>query len=133
MLDKRTLTTNLHAMIASRLFGSLPWLADKETCITINSFLGDWGLQKDVLGAPPGTKTSTSLGQEFELDLVLVFIGIMHEWDLPSILLDYGLINEMEEDSIYDRLEDGHDPERLLRPIVRKAFRDHYNPSRLLV
>jgi len=44
---------------------------------------------------------------------------------------EYGLIDELERDNIYDKLEDGVDPERVLLRIVQRAYFDFYNPTRL--
>ena len=55
------------------------------------------------------------------------------EWEIPRILKEYALIDEIEEDRIYGLLETCKDPEYVLRPIVRRAYRAHYNPSGLVV
>ena len=130
-MDKRAIIANLHAMIVTRLFGGRPWLADREACDAISRKLEDLGLQERVPGDTLAT-ISTGLGNELEVDLVMVFVGLWDEWEIPSILERHGLIDEIEEFHIYDRLETSGDPERALRPLVQKAFLDHYNPSGLL-
>ena len=65
--------------------------------------------------------------------MVMVFIGLWERWQIPEILERHGLIDEVDVERLFDLLEFGSDPERVLRPIVRKAFQDHYNPSGLLV
>ena len=52
---------------------------------------------------------------------------------MSMILEDYGLIDAFHASRIYDLLEECSDPEHVLRPIVQKAYREHYNPSRHLV
>ena len=131
-MDKRAVIQNLHAMMVTRLFGDRPWLADRESCEALRTKLDELSLQERVPGDTSATR-STALGNELELDLVMVFIGLWVEWEMPMILEDHGLIDEDDTDRLFDLLETCGDPERLLRPIVRKAYRDHYNPSGLLV
>ena len=131
-MDKRAVIQSLHEIMVTRLFGGHPWLADREACGALGKKLDNLGLQERVPGDILTTR-STSLGIELELDLVMVFVGLWDEWEMPIILERYGLIDETDESRIYDLLETCSDPEQLLRPIVRKAYRDHYNPSGLLV
>ena len=131
-MDKRTVIQDLHAMIVTRLFGGRPWLADREACDALRKNLDKLGLQERVPGESLTTR-STALGNELQLDLVMVFIGLWVEWEMPAILEEYGLIDEIDESRLYDLLETCSDPEYVLRPIVRKAYRDHYNPSGLLI
>jgi hypothetical protein len=119
-------------MMVTRLFGDRPWLADRESCEALNNKLYEFGLQEDVLWETNMTKTTT-LGKELNFGLVLVFIGLLNEWDLVMTLEDHGLIDEFDASSIYDLLETCSDPEHVLRPIVQKAFHDYFNPSGLLV
>ena len=131
-MEKANVIRSLHAMMISRLFDERPWLADREACAALHKKLDDLGLQECVPGDDSSTR-STALGNELNMDLVMVFIGLWDEWEMPIILERFGLIDETDELRIYELLETCSDPERLLRPIVRKAYRDHYNPSRLLV
>ncbi len=131
-MDKRAVIQDLHATIVTRLFGGRPWLADREACDALDKKLDELGLHEHV----PGdifTRRSPTLGQELQLDLVMVFIGLWDVWEIPTILEQHSLIDAFEVSCIHDLLETCSDPEHLLRPIVRKAFRDHYNPSGLLV
>lgn len=131
-MNKRAVVQDLHAMICTRLFGGRPWLADRDACLALSKKLDDLGLQESAPGDMSATQ-STALGNELELHLVMVFIGLWDEWEMPDVLEQYGLIDEFDVLRIYDLLETCSDPEQVLRPIVRKAFRDHYNPSGLLV
>ena len=131
-MEKRAVIQGLHAMIVTRLFGGRPWLADREACDALRNKLDELGLQETVPGDILTTRF-TALGNELQLDLVMVFIGLWVEWEMPMILEDHGLIDEDDTDRLFDLLETCGDPERLLRPIVRKAYRDHYNPSGLPV
>jgi hypothetical protein len=131
-LDKRAVIQGLHVMMVARLFGDRPWLADRESCEALNNKLYEFGLQEDVLWETNMTKTTT-LGKELNFGLVLVFIGLLNEWDLVMTLEDHDLIDEFEATCICDQLETCSDPEHVLRPIVQKAFHKHFNPSGLLV
>jgi len=131
-MEKRTVIQGLHAMIDSRLFGGRPWLADRETSDALRITLDKLGLQERIPGDILTTR-STALGNQLQLDLVMVFIGLWDEWEMPMILEDHGLIDEFDTSRLFDLLETCSDPEYLLRPIVRKAYRDHYNPSGLQV
>jgi len=131
-MEKRTVVQGLHALMVTRLFGGCPWLADRKTCDALGRKLNELGLQEFVPGDNLTTR-STALGNELHVDLVMVFIGLWDEWEIPMILEDYGLIDEIDTDRIVELLETCSDPERLLRPIVRKAYRNYYNPSGLLI
>jgi len=119
-------------MIVTRLFGGRPWLADREACDALRKKLDELGLQESVPG-DDCMRRNTALGNELQLDLIMVFIGLWVEWEMPMILEDHGLIDEFDTSRLFDLLETCSEPEYLLRPIVRKAYRDHYNPSGLLV
>ena len=94
-MDKRTVTQGLHAMMVTRLFGGRPWLADGEACDALRKKLYKLGLQERVPGDIFTTR-STSLGNELQLDLVMVFIGLWDEWEVAGILEKYGLIDEAD-------------------------------------
>ena len=123
---------DVHMMVTTRLFSSEAWLPDREACGAIRKKLEDLGLEERV-SPDSDTTTCTPLGKELELDLIMVFIGLWDTPEMPLILEQYGLIDRIDEFRIYDRLEFGDDPERVLRPIVQKAFLEYYNPSGLLV
>lgn len=131
-IDKRAVLLDLHVMMHFRLFGRCYWLADREACDALSRKLDDLGLQERVSG-DEDTSTKRPLGNELPLDLIMVFLGLWDEWEMPNILERHGLIDEIDESRIYDLLASSRDPERVLRPIVRKAFRDHFHPSALLV
>ena len=131
-MDKRKVIQDVHAMMVTRLFGGRPWLADREACDALRKKLDELGLQESVPG-DDRMRQNTALGNELHLDLVMVFIGLWVEWEIPMILEDHGLLDEIDTSRLFDLLETCSDPEYLLRPIVRKAYRDHYNPSGLLV
>jgi len=125
-MDKRTAIMSLQAMMHTRLFCDSSWLPDRDACISISAQLTNLGLQIEL---GEGRSQETALGKALELDLAMVFVGLWDKWEVPYVLEQYGLIDESDELYLYDQLEDCDDPERVLRPWVRKAYFDHFNPS----
>ena len=61
------------------------------------------GLEERV----PGTTDmwrNTPLGSELHLDLLMVFMGLWDEWEIPMILEDHGLIDDLEAEHMLDLL-----------------------------
>src|SRR5262245_21343390 len=85
----------LHALIDESLFGSRPWLGDREITSALTKKLNTLGLSEPVPGQP-NTSRSTALGREVNIDLMQVFMGTWYEYEVPMILKDYGLISEDE-------------------------------------
>jgi hypothetical protein len=130
-MDKRAVIQDLHALMDTRLFSGRPWLADYEACNALDRKLHEMGLAERV----PGDKASsrnTALGHDSELDIIMVFIGLWEEFHIPYVLEQYGLIDEIDEMRLYDRLATSDDPEKVLAPTVRRAYRDRYQQSRFL-
>ena len=129
---KHAAVQDLHEMMFARLFGGGAWLADREACDALSRKLDELGLQERVPGDISSTRF-TALGKELQLDLVMVFIGLWDELEMPTILEDHGLIDGLDVSRIYDLLETCSDPEHVMRPFVQKAYLKHYNPSGLPV
>ena len=129
-MNRSKVVTELHAMVHSRLFGNRPWLADREACDAMGRKLHDMGLDEVVPGEP-GTTRATNFGMEQRLNLMMVFMGLFDEWDMLLILEDYGLIDELECDELFERMADGVDPEHVMLGIVRRAYLEFYNLTRL--
>jgi hypothetical protein len=123
---------DLHLMMGYRLFGDRPWLVDREDSVALNKKLDEFGLQERVPGTIDTTRCTT-LGAELNLDLMMVFMGLWEECSMVEILVDHGLIDKLDASRIYNLLETCRNPELVLRPIVKKAFHNHFNPSGLLV
>jgi hypothetical protein len=131
-IDRCAVIQDLHLMIGDRLFGDRPWLADRESCAALNKTLDKFGLQERVPGMIDTTRC-TKLGAELNLDLMTVFMGLLEECSMVEILEYHGLIDKLDASRIYNLLETCRNPELVLRPIVKKAFHNHFNPSGLLV
>jgi hypothetical protein len=122
-MNKAEIIAELENMVAARLFGGQPWLADAETCDAVHRKLIQMGLLK-VVCAEPETWRSTPLGKELDVELFEVFMGVWHECEVPRILEEYGLLSESELDAIW---ESEADAESLLSGYVKRAYFDYRN------
>ena len=92
-MNKAEIIAELENMVAARLFSGQPWLADCETNSAYDRKLIQMGLVEQVRDEPP-TWRNTPLGNELDVDLFQVFMGLWYEWEVPLILEEYGLIDE---------------------------------------
>jgi hypothetical protein len=128
-MNKTQIIAELENMVASRLFSGQPWLADPETFSAINRKLIQMGLWEEV-GNEPQTWRTTPLGKELNLDLFQAFMGVIHEWDVPLILEEYGLIDEAEFDVIIVCTSEAA-AEALLEQYVKRAYFDYREANKL--
>jgi hypothetical protein len=119
-MNKAKIISELENMVAARLFGRQPWLADRETCAAIDRKLLELGLW-ECISVEPCTWQITALGKELDAELFHVFLGMMEEWVVPIILERYGLIDESEADALYARM-DKTDAESVLIGYVKRAY-----------
>ena len=117
-------------MVVARLFGRQPWLADRETISAYDRKLIQMGLVEQVC-VEPQTWRNTPLGKELDVDLFQVFIGLFCEWEVPSILENYGLLSESETDAILERMTEAN-AERVLSGCVKRAYFDYRNATKFL-
>jgi hypothetical protein len=117
-MNKAKIISELENMVAARLFGRQPWLADRETYSAVKRKLIQMGLVEQI---SVETSRITALGRELDVDLFLVFLGVMHEWDVPITLEEYGLLNESEFDAITTEAPKV-DAETLLSGYVKRAY-----------
>jgi hypothetical protein len=82
-------------MVFARLFGSRPWLADWESTVALQRKLRQMGLEEPVPGTSNTTRF-TPLGTELRVDLLMVFMGLWDEREIPMILEDHGFIDDLE-------------------------------------
>ena len=104
-INKAEIIVELENMVVARLFGRQPWLADRETYSAVKRKLIQMGLVEQI---SVETSRITALGRELDVDLFLVFLGVMHEWDVPITLEEYGLLNESEFDAILECMSEAN-------------------------
>jgi hypothetical protein len=71
------------------------------------------------------------LGKELNVDLFEVFMGVWSEWEVPTILEEFHLIDKEEEDAMYARMEDAN-AETVLRGCVKRAYYDYRKATKFL-
>ena len=118
----------VHAAMDSRLFGEGDWLTGRESCEAVDRLLHEHGF---LLQLSDGSSRKTPLGNEMDVDLLMCFLGLWDEWEIPNILYFRGYIDLEECEEIYEQLERG-EPEHVLKPVVQKVWRLFCNPSGLL-
>jgi hypothetical protein len=129
-MSKAEIIAELENMVAARLFSAQPWLADRETNSAYDRKLIEMGLIEQVRDEPP-TWRNTSLGNELDVDLFQVFMGLWCEWEVPLILEEHGLLTESEFDAILERMDDAN-PERVLSGYVKRAYFDYRKAAKFL-
>jgi hypothetical protein len=129
-MNKAEIIAELENMVVARLFSGQPWLADGETVSGYERKLIQMGLIEQVCVKPP-TWRNTPLGNELDVDLFQVFMGIISEWDVPIILAEHGLLDESEFDAIIDCTSE-NDAERLLSGYVKRAYFDYRKAAKSL-
>ena len=122
-MNKAEIIAALENMVAARLFSGQPWIADEETICAYDRKLIQMGLIEQVCDEPP-TWRNTPLGNELDVDLFQVFLGLWDEWEVPKILKEYGFLDESEFDAILGYTSEAN-PERLLSGYVKRAYFDY--------
>ena len=112
----------LDGLIVARLFGQGPWLCDPETALALHKKLLEWEVTREL---PDSAFTNTDLGEQLNVDLHQVFMGLWCEGEVPLLLEEYGLIDGDTRDQLYQALGHGADPTDLLRPVVQQAYWDY--------
>jgi len=129
-MNKAKIISELENIVVARLFGRQPWLADRETYSAVKRKLIQMGLV-EVVSVEPQTWRATPLGKELDVDLFQVFMGIIWEWDVVTILEDYRLIDKAEADALYARMEKG-DAESVVIGYVKRAYFDYRKATKFL-
>jgi hypothetical protein len=130
-MSRSEILAEVEAMIFARLFGSGPWLADRESAVVLSRRLEQLGLEERVPDTSD-TWRNTPLGRELHFDLLMVFVGLWDEWDMVSILEGHGFIDDLEVEHIQNLLQAGRDPEIVLKKHVREAYLKYYRTTKLL-
>jgi hypothetical protein len=85
----------LDRLVVERLFGDGAWLAGSESAVALNRILDELGLQEQVPGTV-NTSRWTDLGARFNMGLLIVFLGLHWEWEVPDILEQNHLLDKEE-------------------------------------
>src|SRR5215467_116999 len=91
-MSKSKILAELDDMVFARLFGRGPWLADRESCVALQTKIEQMGLEERCPGERE-TWRSTSLGKELHSDLVMVFLGLLMPAELHTHPTRGGCIN----------------------------------------
>ena len=128
-VSRLQLSMKLDWLVVERLFGGGPWLTDKDRATALNRMLHESGLQEQVPGTA-NTSRLTNLGIRLDVDLLIVFLGLHWEWEVPEILEQFELLEKEEATEALRALEAGSDPEQVLRGLVQNAYFHYYGRSR---
>src|SRR3977135_4156958 len=93
-MTRSEILAEVEAMVFARLFGRRRWLADRESAAILSRRLEQMGLEERV-PRDSDTSRSTPLGKELHSHLLMVFLGLWDEWDIPMILEDHDLIDDL--------------------------------------
>jgi hypothetical protein len=117
--------SKVQSIIMSRLFGADRWFAYEDEIPQLFKLIMKTGLAELVPGQSEWWQ-ATVLGKQVGVDLLVIFLGIFDAFEAAEILADHGFIDDREVDRIWDLLFTGSDPEVVLKPIVRAAYRRHF-------
>ena len=101
---------------ASLIDGSEPWPLPVSETHAIQRLFVQLGLYEKT---PDGHRT-TELGEAMDLDLLMVFLSIWDETEVPDVLLKYGLISEDVCERLWWRSVDSTYAD--LTPVVLNAY-----------
>jgi hypothetical protein len=126
---KTLIAGRLAAIASTRLFGHEGWLVDREASIKLNEALQAMGLCEQVSA---NTSKNTTLGNEVNVDLHMVFMGLWDPGDMVIILDQNGLLDEDEVDALFDLLErDEQYYEPPFKARVQQAYRSYHRATAL--
>jgi hypothetical protein len=121
----------LYTLAEQRLFGDGLWPAEGETLYALRRKIDEAKLWELV----PGTNDTyrpSPLGRAVNVDLLMVFLGLWDDADIPLVLENQGLMSEDEMDDVFERDCDEKGFEAILLPYVRRAFRQYFKtPARV--
>jgi len=108
-------------MVQARLVNNTaPWPVPVSELEDFFKAAETMGLVETVPGEP-STHRNTPLGEAINLDLLIVFLGILDKWDVPLVLHERGLIDDAENERLGNLLGTGADY-IALRPAVMRAY-----------
>ncbi len=128
-MSKAEIVVELEAMVSYRLFGCHSWLADQPTSSAMHDKLMKIGLLEHISS---NTWKTTPLGNELDIEVLLVFMGVFGVSDVPFVLEHYGLIDEQELGGLLECMSTDANPEFVLFGYVRRAYFDYHKTSKFL-
>jgi hypothetical protein len=124
--------SKVQTKIMSRLFGAGRWFAYEDEIPRLFKLIMKTGLAELVPGQPKWWQ-ATVLGKQVGVDLLVIFLGIFDAFEAAEILANHGFMDDREVDRIWETLFTdpdptvvlfrGSDPEAVLKPVVRAAYR----------
>jgi hypothetical protein len=130
MQHKTKIESQLEMMGRSRLFGNGRWLAEGMEAKRLTEMLEKMGLEQRTLD---NSSKNTPLGNELNVDLHMVFLGLWEPLSMIGTLEDQGLLDPDEVDRLNNLVcEDEEDFEPILRARVQRAYREYYKTTWLL-
>jgi hypothetical protein len=128
-MNKAEIVLKLHEVADFHLLGAGTWPAYEESAAFIKA-AKDMGLEEDVPGSP-GCTRSTALGRELDVNLMAVFAGAFHVFDVPEILESRGYIEPAETYALIS-LDSETEAKKLVREHVLRAYLKFCNHSGLM-
>jgi hypothetical protein len=92
-MSKSKILAEMDNMVFARLFGRGPWLADRESCVALQTKLEQMGLEERVPGERD-TWRNTPLGKELHSHLVMVSSAAAQSTSASLHLLNFSDVKE---------------------------------------
>jgi hypothetical protein len=122
-MNKVETARELRSMVEERLFGAVPWSSDDPE---VNRAMRDKlsALELAYVDRATGGVHVTELGQELDVDMMSMFMGLHEPYEVPDGLVP--LITQAEANELTERFNNGERPEKVLPPLLRQLWRKHY-------
>ena len=108
---------NLHRLAHAAVSGQVAWPASPDKTDSIWQMLAHSGVTEKLAD---GTTRYTDPRATAEIELLVVFFGAIHPWDIPFILEKHGYASEEEAMEVWEA-ETDHEALRLLKLIIFRA------------
>jgi hypothetical protein len=109
---------NLHQLAHAAVSGQVAWPASPDKTDSIWQMLSDSGLTETLAD---GTTRYTDPGATAEIEMLLVFIGAIHPWDISFLLEKHGYASEEDALEVWEA-ETDVEGLRLLKLLILQAY-----------